>query len=136
MVEEGLILFNKYYGDYSLLAGDLKMPDDLVSIPSNAFTGTPITGVILPKNCNSISDSAFYNCSNLKTIVMYDQVKTVGPLAIDELNSLYLYGTLEQFCSIKGGHYGLLNKATEFYINDKLIEHIDFREHPTITSLQ
>ncbi len=134
MEAENIIVFNKLFDRSYELAGDLKMPDDITAISANAFTGTALTSVILPKNCVSIATSAFQNCTNLKTMIMYGNVRTCDTLAINDIDIFYFYGTLEQWCSISG-HSGLLENTREFYINDELVEHIDFRQHPTITNI-
>jgi hypothetical protein len=48
---------------------------------------------------------------------------------------LYFNGTLEQWCAIGGNNTGMLDNTSKFYINNELVEHIDFRKHPTITKL-
>ena len=64
------------------LISDLIIPDDVISVESNAFSGySKLLSVTIPDNVQSIGYSAFSYCSNLKSIIIGDGVKSIGSYA-------------------------------------------------------
>lgn len=52
------------------LCGTLQIPESLITIGSNAFSGcTMLEGIILPNNCDILSNGIFKDCFNISTIV-------------------------------------------------------------------
>jgi len=49
----------------------------VVKIASGAFQGKPIKRVVLSKNIKTVDENAFKNCSNLESLVMFDNVTSI-----------------------------------------------------------
>jgi len=70
------------------------MPDDLVSIDSEAFEGAAFQAVVLGSNVTGIGGRAFANCAQLIDIVIPETVITIAYDAFDGCRSdLVILGT-------------------------------------------
>ena len=73
----------------------------------------------LPDGVTTISDYAFYGCSNLTSIVIPDSVTTIGDKAFDvcyNLINVYYKGTAKEWAQIFiGSHNFYLTRAIIYY---------------------
>ena len=67
-------------------AGHLGKP--AVAIGDNAFKGTGITKIVIPKSVVSIGESAFEGCTKLTTVTLSDYIKTIGRAAFKNCSKL------------------------------------------------
>lgn len=58
------------------------------SIDSNAFEGSPLKSIILPKNCTSIGYLAFAHCSNLTSIELGNKLRSMSNGALRMCSNL------------------------------------------------
>lgn len=95
--DQGIIkLVNNYDGTYEVLqkdelAGDLVLPRHVVRIESSTFAECKLlTGIEIPKQCNSIYDRAFMNCTSLASVKFEtgSQLSMVGSYAFYGCTSL------------------------------------------------
>lgn len=57
---------------------EIVIPNEAETIGTNAFDSVPITSISIPASVTEIYNYAFYNCSNLNTIIFYDGLKSIG----------------------------------------------------------
>ena len=67
---------------------DVTIPYSVRIIGKMAFTGTPITNVIIGESVEFIGDSAFEECKNLTKISIPNSVETIGKMGFSGCNSL------------------------------------------------
>lgn len=67
---------------------DVTIPYSVRIIGKMAFTGTPITNVIIGESVEFIGDSAFEGCKNLTKISIPNSVETIGKMGFSGCNSL------------------------------------------------
>lgn len=77
------ILFNKagtalLFYDADNLSGDYKVPDGIKHIGAHAFAGTRFRKITLPKSVETIGDSAFSYCEELKAINLPNGIKRIS----------------------------------------------------------
>lgn len=71
------------------LNGDIKIPDDVISISKNAFSGcTGISGVYVGSNVTYIGDSAFSGCSGIEVLEIGNGVTKIGNSAFKNCTGL------------------------------------------------
>ena len=133
---ERIIFSNRVWNDNNdLLDGELLMPADITTISANSFSNcSNLTSVVLPKNCTTIEREAFDDCEKLKTLIMYGNIKEVGGLTNTTIETVKFAGTLKQWCEITGFE-SFIDGVNEIYIDGELVEHLNFKEHPEITSI-
>lgn len=57
----------------------LSLPEALIEIRANAFSGSGVRGdLIIPNSVKTIGDNAFYQCSNIRTLSIGECVETIG----------------------------------------------------------
>ena len=134
--EERIIFANRVWNNnHDLLDGELLMPADVTTISGNWFSDcSNLTAVVLPKNCTTIEREAFDDCPNLKTLIMYGNIKKVGGLTNTTIETVKFEGTLKQWCEITGFE-SFIDGVNEIYIDGELVEYLNFKEHPEITSI-
>lgn len=67
----------------------LRVPDGILMIGTNAFNAASISEIILPTSLTSINSYAFYNCDNLRSIVIPENVTKIGEGAFRHCDSLH-----------------------------------------------
>ena len=82
--------------------------------------GKPGTSYIIPDSVKSIAPSAFYGCTNLKSIVMPDKVTTIGAHAFSNCSSLTTINISKSLSEIKGFTFAFCNALAEMEIPDSV----------------
>lgn len=65
------------YVNGNLIKGDIVIPDGTTFICKKAFTGLPLTGVVIPDSVTEIGENAFKDCKMLKSISLGKKLETV-----------------------------------------------------------
>ena len=86
---------------------EIVLGDNITSIGSSAFQGTPIRELTLPSSLTSIGGSAFQNCDSLKSVTIPDNVTTISSYAFNGCDSLRSVTIGSQVTSI--GDYAFQN---------------------------
>lgn len=68
-----------FFGHYCAVSKTLTIPDNVQYINADAFKGSRLEKITLPKQMKQIEGGAFENCNNLKTVVMPEEVDFLGP---------------------------------------------------------
>ena len=61
-----------FQGSYHLK--DITLPESLTEIPDDALANIGIETIVIPKNVKTIGKGAFYECRNLKRLVIPNTV--------------------------------------------------------------
>ena len=98
---------------------ELVIPSTVTSIPVGAFAKTNITSVTFEENsqCTSIGSYAFYDCSKLISVTIFDSVTSIGQYAFYDCSSLQ---TITIGSSVKSIEKGDNYDSAAFYGCDKL----------------
>ena len=68
---------------------DINLDETAVTeIPAYAFYGSGITEIVLPDCCTSIGDGAFLDCADLRSIVLSNDIRSIGPDAFSGCDEL------------------------------------------------
>ena len=105
--------------------GDLEnviFNDDIEFIAENAFRGTNIENLILPKSVNYIGQCAFYRCKNLKTIKMSCNLKEIIGGTFEECSSLVHIELSPNIESIGNMSFARCGSLKEITLPKNLIE--------------
>lgn len=73
---------------YHSSALDVIIPENVITIDKNVFSGTKIKSVFMYDNVIEILDCAFAECNNLKTITFSSNLEFIGAGAFAECNNL------------------------------------------------
>lgn len=89
VTNNGAIKITKYTGS----GGAVTIPSTtngwpVVSIGTNAFNSSKVTGVTIPNSITNIERAAFFNCTNLANVTIPDSVTTIGVAAFDNCSAL------------------------------------------------
>lgn len=68
-----------FFSHYCAVSKTLTIPDNVQYINANAFKGSRLEKITLPKQMKQIEGGAFENCNNLKTVVMPEEIDFLGP---------------------------------------------------------
>lgn len=82
---------------------DITIPDSVVTIGEEAFYGSGLTNITLPKHLTRIAHHMFYDCSNLETITIPHGVTHIGRFAFygcNNLHTIVYQGTMDEWNSI------------------------------------
>lgn len=87
--DKGTVIISNYIGT----SKDVEIPKSLrgkkvVSIGETAFKGSDITTVVIGDNIKSIGNNAFDSCKSLESVVMGDSVESIGNMAFANCDSL------------------------------------------------
>ncbi len=86
---------------------ELVIPDGVTSISNRAFYGcSNLTSIVVPDSVTSIGERAFYNCSKLTSIVIPDSVSSIGDkvfFVCRNLTDIYYTGTKSEWNAITKG---------------------------------
>ena len=105
--------------------GDLEnviFNDDIEFIAENAFRGTNIENLILPKSVNYIGQCAFVDCKNLKTIKMSCNLKEIIGGTFEECSSLVHIELSPNIESIGNMSFARCGSLKEITLPKNLIE--------------
>ncbi|RHS64289.1 hypothetical protein DW958_10100 [Ruminococcus sp. AM46-18] len=121
VIGEGITgIYGLCNGMYELT--ELKLPETLITIGSNAFDGcNSLTEITVPKNCTTIQDMAFYHCEKA-TITILNKDTVIS-------NDSSYGSTFENVPKIRG-HY---NSTAQVYAEE---HDITFESIETITKLE
>ncbi len=75
-----------FYGCYNLESIDI--PSNVISIGTQAFSGTRLTTVTIPQSVTIIHESAFENCFDLTSVVLHDNIEYIGSHVFHNCESL------------------------------------------------
>ena len=107
-VSEYNTMYSSYYGILynkdktsivnipTAIRGEIYMPETLISIPSNAFSGrTLIESIYVPEGISSIGRNAFAGCSGLTSLTLPFIIDTIQTSYYGRANNLFgsLFGT-------------------------------------------
>ena len=139
MINQGLISEDGVVAASSRnsLEGYLKLPNDMIKIPVNAFYNcTKITGIELPENIEEISGWAFYNCTGIKEITIPKNIKTWHNSTFYKsgIKNVYFEGTLKEYCLINRNGESPMSSGANLYCDGILIEHVVIPEGITTVS--
>ena len=89
--------------DIHFLRPDFVLPDSLIAIKEDAFSGGAFTFVQLPDNALSIGSGAFANCQKLRYIIIPENVDDIADTAFE--NEVTIIGvpgsTAYEYASVK-----------------------------------
>lgn len=68
--------------------GTVELEDGMTRIPNGLCRNTKITDIKIPESITEISDSTFYNCTELESITIPKTVKNIGRWAFQNCTSL------------------------------------------------
>lgn len=124
-VEDGVVFTNlvhdeEFDDDYnessSELAGDLVLPNDVISIGEDGFTlCDELTGITIPDSVTSIGICAFYWCDSLESINIPDSVTSIGGNAFRFCNDLTTINVAWAEGEVSGAPWGAPSTATINY---------------------
>ncbi len=100
---------------------EVKLSDDLYQIWSNAFEGTAIRSIILPKGLASIGNYAFYNCTSLVEVYNLSslEVKKNSQNGFVGQYSMVIHTSLEEESIIeKVGDYVFITSGGEYFLSE------------------
>ncbi len=80
--------------------------------------GNEVTDVVLDDTVTAISDYAFSNCSNLKSITLPDGLTSIGNYAFSNCNSLQSIAFPDSLTSIDNYAFNKCSSLTDVYITD------------------
>ena len=95
---------------------DIPLGEGLTSIPFEAFAGTSLRSVSLPKSVTRIEENGFDSCGALVAVMMYDTVESIENAAFFEcsaLKTIFFYGSAEQADALIGEKVDSMNEPFE-----------------------
>lgn len=77
----------------------IKFGEVIETIAPEAFAGSGLGMVILPRSVKVVDENAFFECESLKILILHDSVESVKDMAFENsaLESVLFYGTGETF---------------------------------------
>ena len=114
VLPDGVEVIADYAFAYSLKLTEVNLPESLTSIGYQAFSGTNINKITVPKNVSSISENAFYNTANL------------ADFAVDENNASFVYDGNALYTKDKTRLLCyFINNNNKVYVIDEKVTQID-----------
>lgn len=86
---------------------------EVVSINSAAFKGCNITSVAVPPSVRSIGDQAFWNCTGLRRVELFDGLRSIGYSAFADCTSLTTVSLPASLTSLDGSAFADSPHVTE-----------------------
>lgn len=95
LIKEGYVVITAdgfaYGGDNTInITGDYVMQDEIKEIATNTFANTKLTLVRLGSGTTKVGISSFQNCTELKTFIACENLKTISASAFEGCSSLKL----------------------------------------------
>ena len=77
--------------------GNVELNDGIKSIGAEAFLGTSIKTIRIPRTVEAIGQSAFFDCRNLKTVILNEGLKRIvqGAFENSSIESITFPGTVQ-----------------------------------------
>lgn len=108
-------------GSSNHLKGDLRIPDEIISISKKAFYGcTSLSGVYIGSQVSYIGDSAFYGCSGIKTLDIGSGVTKIGNSAFKYCTGLQVLVVGDKVTSIETSAFQGCTNLRYLYISDSV----------------
>ena len=98
----------------------IKVPSTVTTVNTYAFYGnTSLQHVEFLANTTTVTDRLFYNCSQLKTIVLGESIKKIGTYTFDgtNLSKVYHKSTTEVTFNTSSGNTKFTN-ATKYWYSE------------------
>jgi len=107
------------------LSGDITIPATLGGYPVTEigeyafFNCTNITSVIVPDSIVSIGEGSFLNCTSLTNITLPDTLSSIGKLAFDGCTNLISFPISSGITQIGARAFGFCRNITEFIVSEE-----------------
>ena len=88
-----------YHAFGGINISNISIPNTVKSIANNAFDYSAIENLVIPDSVTSIGSYAFYNCIDLKSVILGDNITSIAANAFSETTA-YIY------CKEGEGHGG------------------------------
>lgn len=88
VVEWGITILDKYAFAYTTNLKEVSLPDSLVTIGEDAFSGSGLTSIEIPDSVTQINASAFSHCENLSSVKLSSNLDYIGQSAFSGCTSL------------------------------------------------
>ena len=127
-------VLKKYKGD----GGDVVIPDSVMSIGESAFYNcTSLKSISIPDSVTSIGNYAFYRCFRLTSVIIPNRVTSVGDYAFSECGSLPSVSIPDSVTSIGECAFSSCDSLTSVSIPDSVtsIEYATFSKCGSLTSV-
>jgi uncharacterized repeat protein (TIGR02543 family) len=95
---------------------EIPLGEGLTTVPYEAFSGTSLRSVSLPKSVTRIEENAFDACASLVAVMMHHTVEAIENAAFFEcgaLKTVFFYGTAEQADVMIGDKTDSMNDSLE-----------------------
>lgn len=94
------------FGDIYEELESITIPDEVITIGNNAFSGcSGLTSIEIPNSVKSIGESAFANCTNLTSATIGNSVMSIGEDAFSSCTSLTSIDIPNSVTSIESGAF-------------------------------
>jgi len=125
---------------------DVKIPESVFAIESEAFYNSGIRQIIIPKNVTKVGGYSFYNCENLLSVHFEGNISKIGARTFGGCKSLENvnipegvceidYGAFENCCNLK---FISIPKSVSIIKGDAFcncinLQKVEFKGNPTFT---
>lgn len=97
----------------------IEIAEGITHIGIYSFTYTNISSIVIPSSVKNTGSSAFQNCNNLKTIILYDTIEDIGEnFSAYAPSDIYYQGSEDQWRSVRiWAAYGYVPKGCTMHYN-------------------
>ena len=74
----------------NVYSADFNLPEGTVRVEAEAFAGTGMASVLLPRSVVGIEAGAFRSCANLRTVIILGENTQIAPGAFEGCESLQI----------------------------------------------
>lgn len=128
-----LDLTGHQFANSSGVTGSVTLPDGLTCVPTNLFSSSGISRIVLPESCTQICHSAFYRCKNLTNVVVGSQLKVLDYGAFNETSKLASFSPGFPTSLERLGEYALFGNSS--LGGDLRLPHVDAIPYKCFTSV-